>query len=152
MEITKVPSEILKQKIKQVSSKEIESGKYGHLISDMKKAMIENKGIGLAANQVGQDLALFVIDAQIAADQSVPEVYFNPEITDYSHEIDEMEEGCLSISKYYTQISRSKKIMLKFVDEKGIKSKIKARGFLARILQHETDHLNGLTIKDRVKK
>ena len=60
-----------------------------------------------------------------------------------------MEEGCLSIPGYGANIKRSKKIKIKVVDENGKKIKLKARGFLARVLQHETDHLHGITIRDR---
>ena len=119
------------------------------LVLDMKEAMVKNNGVGLAANQIGKDLAIFVIDVNVAKTNNVPEAYFNPEITEYSRESDEIEEGCLSIPEYFIPIKRSKKVMLKFMDEEGKKRKIKARGFLARIYQHETDHLNGLVIKDR---
>lgn len=149
MEITKVPEEILGKKMAQASAEDVKAGKYTQLILDMKKAMLDNNGVGLAANQIGQDIAVFVIHAKTAEAFKAPEVYFNPEITEYSKDMDELEEGCLSIPGWYTLIARSKKIMFKAVDEKGNKIKIKARGFLARVLQHETDHLNGTTIKDR---
>lgn len=149
MEITKLPEKILAKKITSVPVEDIKNGKYAGLVSDMKKAMVDNNGVGLAANQVGQDLALFVIDAKTAGAYKVPEAYFNPEITEYSDQKESIEEGCLSIPGFYFEIPRSKKVMLKAVDEKGNKIKIKARGFLARVFQHETDHLNGLTIKDR---
>jgi peptide deformylase len=79
----------------------------------------------------------------------VPTTYANPEITEYGKETDAVEEGCLSIPGFWTPISRSKKIMFKALDASGKKIKFKARGLLARVLQHETDHLNGTTIKDR---
>lgn len=151
MEITKVPEEILAKKLGEVPQKDVKNGKYDSLFLDMKKAMKENTGIGLAANQIGQDLSIFVIDENLAKENNVPEVYVNPEITEYSREQDEMEEGCLSIPEFYTPIKRSKKIKIKALDDKGNKIKFKARGMLARVLQHETDHLNGLTIKDRSK-
>ncbi len=132
-----------------VSLKDIKNGSYKNLVLDMKKAMKENEGVGLAANQINKDLSIFVIEEKLAAENKVPEVFFNPEITEYSRDIDEMEEGCLSIPEYAAQIKRSKKIKIKAVDENGNKIKLKARGFLARVLQHETDHLNGTTIKDR---
>lgn len=137
--------------MKQIPPEEIKNGDYAELISDMKKSMIKANGVGLAANQVGKDLAIFVIDAKLASENEVPEAYFNPEITDRSDEADYLEEGCLSIPGFYTEIKRSKKVMLKALDEDGKKIKIKARGFLARVYQHETDHLNGLTIKDRMQ-
>jgi peptide deformylase len=151
MEITKIPHEVLANKTKQVSAQEIKAGAYAQLVLAMKKAMLENMGVGLAANQVGQDLSIFVIDTKTATAYKAPEVYFNPEITEYSSDKDEIEEGCLSIPGFYAQVSRSKKIMFKALDEHGEKIKFKAKGFLARVLQHETDHLNGLVIKDRIK-
>ena len=117
----------------------------------MRQDMIANNGIGLAANQVGQDLAIFVIDKNLADENQVPDAYINPEITEFSKDTDEMEEGCLSIPEYFVPIKRSKKIKFKALDENGNKIKLKVRGLLARVLQHETDHLNGVVIKDRVK-
>lgn len=118
------------------------------LISDMRKMMVEARGVGLAANQVGQDLQLFVIDKKLAEENGVPDAYINPEITEYSKDGGEMEEGCLSLPEYWQQIKRSKKIKIKALDENGKKIKIKARGLLARVLQHECDHLRGILIKD----
>ena len=111
--------------------------------------MKDNEGIGLAANQINKNLSIFVIDEKLAAENNVPDVFFNPEITEYSRNKDEMEEGCLSIPGYGANVKRSKKIKIKAIDENGKKIKLKARGFLARVLQHQTDHLNGKTIKDR---
>jgi len=111
--------------------------------------MKENEGIGLAANQINKDLSIFVIDERLAAENNVPDVFFNPEITEYSKNKDELEEGCLSIPGYGANLKRSKKIKIKAIDKNGNKTKLKARGFLARVLQHETDHLHGKTIKDR---
>ena len=112
--------------------------------------MVAAQGIGLAANQVGQDLCIFVIEAKLAKKGNVPEIFINPEITEYSREEDEFEEGCLSIPQYFVPVRRPKKIKIKALDQNGNKIKFKVRGFLARVLQHETDHLNGLTIKDRL--
>jgi len=146
MEITKEPNKILHNKLKKVEeiTPEIKA-----LILDMKKAMKEANGIGLSANQVGQDLQIFVIDKKLAEENGVPDVYMNPEITEYSKELSEGEEGCLSIPGYWQQVKRSKKVKMKALDENGKKVKIKARGLLARVLQHEYDHLQGKTIKDR---
>lgn len=149
MEIIKIPDKILAKITEKVGLKDIKNGLYKELILDMKKAMKENEGIGLAANQINKDLSIFVIDEKLAAENSAPEAFFNPEITEYSKNSDEMEEGCLSIPGYGASINRSKKIKIKAIDENGKKIKLKVRGFLARVLQHETDHLNGTTIKDR---
>ena len=149
MEITKTPNKILTKTTEKVELKDIKNGSFKKLVLDMKKSMTENEGIGLAANQINKDLSIFVIDEKLAAENNVPDVFFNPEITEYSRNKDEMEEGCLSIPGYGANVKRSKKIKIKAIDENGKKIKLKARGFLARVLQHETDHLNGKTIKDR---
>jgi peptide deformylase len=115
----------------------------------MKKDMLTHNGIGLAANQIGKDLALFVIDEKLATEYGVASAFANPTITEYGKESDDIEEGCLSIPGVWMQIHRSKKIMFKALDEHGARVKFRARGMLARVLQHETDHLNGTTIKDR---
>lgn len=138
--------------MKTVRVEDVKNGFYTKLILIMKETMKDKQGVGLAANQLGQNVSIFVIEPRLADEFGVPDVYLNPEITEYSKDHDEMEEGCLSIPEYFIQIKRSKKIKIKFIDEDGKKKKIKARGFLARVLQHETDHLNGLTIKNRYKK
>lgn len=151
MEIIHIPKKILSKKLEPVNPTDLKSGKYNALFEEMHKDMLANNGVGLAANQVGLDLAFFVIDKKLAAENNVPDIYVNPEITEYFKEKDEMEEGCLSIPEYFTLIKRAKKVKFKALDKNGNKIKIKARGLLARIFQHETDHLNGLTIKDRQK-
>lgn len=152
MEITKIPNKILAKKTELVSLEDIKNGLFKDLVLSMKEAMKANQGVGLAANQIGKDLSIFVILEDLAKENGAPEAYFNPEITEYSKDLDEMEEGCLSIPEYYVPIKRSKKVKIKFIDENGEKKKIKARGFLARVFQHETDHLNGIVIKNRALK
>lgn len=150
MEITKIPAQVLLEKTQPLSSDEITS--HQSFFQEMKEAMKKNEGIGLAANQLGKNLSVFVIDEKLAQEYDVPQIYINPEITEYSKDQDDLEEGCLSIPKYYVPIPRSKKVKIKALDEQGNKIKLKARGFLARVFQHETDHLNGIIIKDRVEK
>ena len=134
MQIIKESEKILRKKLKSVEkiTPEIKA-----LVSDMREKMVEAHGVGLAANQIGRDLQIFVIDKKLADENGVTDAYINPEITEFSKDTGEMEEGCLSIPEYWHQIKRAKKI------------KIKARGFLARVLQHEFDHLQGILIKDR---
>lgn len=150
MELTHFPNPILKKKITPLTAADIKAGMYAPLIAEMKKDMLAHKGIGLAANQVGKDLSLFVIDERLATDNGVPSSYANPEITEYGKESDDAEEGCLSITGFWAPVHRAKKIMFKALDATtGKKIKFRARGMLARVLQHETDHLNGITIKNR---
>ena len=119
------------------------------LVLEMKETMKTNDGVGLAASQVGKDFRIFVIDEELAEMNEVSSVYINPEITDRSKDMGYMEEGCLSIPGYFKEVARSKKIRIKALDENGKKFKFKATGFLARVLQHEYDHLNGILIKDK---
>ena len=149
MEISKVPNSILAKKLVAIPSEDIGGKGLKELIADMRVSMKEHHGIGLSANQIGKDLRLFVIDPALAGEYGIPDAFINPEITEYSKDEDELEEGCLSIPKYYTAIKRAKKVKIKAYDEDGKKFKFRARGLLARVLQHETDHLNGITIKDR---
>ncbi len=152
MELTLIPHPSLKQTCTPLKAAQLKAGVYTELIVEMKKDMITYIGIGLAANQVGKDLALFVIDERLAAEHKVPSAYANPVITEYGKETDDVEEGCLSIPGMWAPVRRAKKIMFKALDEHGVRVKFRARGMLARVLQHETDHLNGTTIKDRVGK
>ena len=146
MDIITEPNKILHQKLEAVP--EI-NPKIKELISAMRIKMVEAQGVGLAANQVGENLQVFVIDKKLAEENKVPVAFINPEISEYSREKDEIEEGCLSLPDYFVTVPRSKKIKIKALDENGKKVRFKAKGFLARVLQHETDHLNGLLIKDR---
>ena len=151
MAIVQIPDPILAHKCIRLKASDLRKGHYDKLIEKMREDMVAYNGIGLSANQIDKDLALFVIDPKLAQEYGVSDVYANPEITEYGRETEKIEEGCLSIEGFWTPISRSKKIMFKALDGKGNKVKFKARGLLARVLQHETDHLNGLTIKDRAK-
>ena len=152
MELTKVPNRGLEKKCTPLKAAQLKAGAYAELIAEMKKDMLAYNGIGLAANQVGKDHALFVIDERLASEYGVPSAYANPEITEYGKELEDMEEGCLSIPDMWAPIRRAKKIMFKALDEHGTRVKFRARGMLARVLQHETDHLNGTTIQDRASK
>lgn len=145
MELVKEPDKLLHRELKNIG--EI-TPQVLELISSMKDIMKASSGVGLAANQVGRDLKIFVIDEVLAKQNDVPDAYINPEIYEYSKDKGALEEGCLSLPGYWQEIRRSKKIKIKALDIDGKKIKFKAKGFLARVLQHETDHLNGIIIKD----
>ena len=147
MDITKDPNKILHKKLELVP--EI-TDEIRNLIAQMHATMLEAKGVGLAANQVGENLQIFVIDKKLAEEHKAPNAYINPGLNEYSRDKDEMEEGCLSLPGFWHQIKRSKKVRIKALDEHGNKIKLKARGFLARVFQHEYDHLQGTLIKDRI--
>ena len=146
MEIVKKPAEILAKKPEKVG---LITPNLKKVVLKMKKTMKEANGIGLAANQVGLNMQLFVIDEELAKEHGAPSVYINPEVKPYSRGEEEMEEGCLSVPETWLNIKRQKKVKVKSVDEEGKKHKFIAKGMLARVLQHEHDHLQGVLITDK---
>ncbi len=117
------------------------------LLKTMREIMIEARGIGLSANQLGLNLKFFV--AQISDKSLKFYVIFNPEIIKFSEEKIVMDEGCLSVPGVYGLVERSARITLVGRDENDKKIKIKTSGILARVFQHEFDHLNGILFIDK---
>lgn len=122
------------------------------LVPDMIDTMLAEKGIGLAAPQIGQNIRLAIINKD--ADKSLADhlVIINPKIFSASEEMNEDEEGCLSIPDFRAIVPRHKKIKVRFLDGNGLENKLKATGLLSRVLQHEIDHLDGVLITDRAVK
>jgi len=120
------------------------------LARDMLRSMYTAKGIGLAAPQVAVYQQLLVIDLDLENPATPPLVLINPEITAASAGLDTYEEGCLSIPGVYLDVVRPTAIELSYRDEMGRPRKMKADGLMARCIQHEMDHLNGVLFVDRV--
>jgi peptide deformylase len=120
------------------------------LARDMLRSMYTAKGIGLAAPQVGIAKQLLVIDLDLEEAATPPLVLINPEITAAGSSLNTYEEGCLSIPKVYLNVVRPSVVEVSFRDELGRPRKIKADGLLARCIQHEMDHLQGVLFVDRV--
>ena len=120
------------------------------LARDMLRSMYTAKGIGLAAPQVAVFQQLLVIDLDLENPATPPLVLINPEITAASAGLDTYEEGCLSIPGVYLDVVRPTAIELSYRDEMGRPRKMKADGLMARCIQHEMDHLNGVLFVDRV--
>ena len=131
------------------------------LADRMLSAMYTADGIGLAAEQFDHTEALFVLDIPAKADQDeqgmplnpgvkMPLAIFNPEIIGASEETDVMEEGCLSFPGLQVAVTRPKEVALRYLDRDGNEKVINARGLLARAIQHENDHLNGVLLVDHM--
>ena len=116
------------------------------LIVKMYSKMEMEDGVGLAAPQIGKSIQLSVI--RTGKDELV---LINPEITLYSKDKKEEKEGCLSLPNKEYKVLRAKKIHCKYYDLEGNKKRIKAKGILAQVIQHEIDHLNGILICDRAQ-
>lgn len=145
MKIVKNPDP--KLRVKTVKVKDPLDKKVQELVSSMLETMYANNGVGLAATQVGSDLRLCVIE--VDGEQYV---LINPQITSKSKNKVVSEEGCLSFPGVYFPISRHSEVQVRYTDEFGKSAKVKGHGLLARALQHEIDHLDGILITDRVSK
>ena len=109
--------------------------------------MLEEDGLGLAANQVDKDLRVFSVNFK-----GRPKVFINSFIYFKSFGKEAGEEGCLSLPGIFGTVKRSRKIRLFYRDEQGGLRHLAARGLLARVILHETDHINGVLIIDRISK
>ena len=117
-------------------------------VEDMFDTMYEEEGIGLAANQVGVDMNLFIIDIAHTDEKEFPRIFINGEITkSYGESV--FSEGCLSIPQVALEVTRPEKIRFKYQDMKKQWYE-EFDGLLARAIQHEMDHLNGVLIIDLV--
>jgi peptide deformylase len=121
------------------------------IVREMLQTMYSSDGIGLAAPQVAINKQIIVIDCEPDNSANPPLVLINPQITAYSRELCNAEEGCLSIPGVYLEVTRPQVVEVAFKDEQGRPRKIKAAGLLARAIQHEMDHLHGVLFVDRVE-
>lgn len=128
------------------------------LIDDMFETMYDAPGIGLAATQVNVHKRLVVMD--LSEDKNEPLVFINPEFESLTDEVDQYQEGCLSVPGFYENVDRPQKVKIKALDRDGQPFELIAEGLLAVCIQHECDHLNGKLFvdylsslkRDRIKK
>jgi len=163
LKIVKYGSPVLRQKGAKIASLTPEIKK---LIADMFETMAENHGVGLAAQQVGVAKQLTVIDVRAVTDRPstleldgqpadpadfMPLVLLNPEITPVGEPVTGG-EGCLSFPEIFGEITRPGVVDVRALDAKGKPIAFRCGGLLARAVQHETDHLNGILFIDRMDK
>ncbi len=117
------------------------------LVDKMIDIMLKNKGVGLAAPQIGVSLRLFIIS--LDGNRETVKVFINPTITP-TGDLDVLDEGCLSVPNIYTKIRRYKKCKVTATDLDGRQFSEEAEGLFARALQHENDHISGITIVSRM--
>ena len=161
--VVKYGSPVLRQKGAKIESITPEIKK---LIADMFETMEENNGVGLAAQQVGVAKQLTVIDVRevkdrpswveiggkpTELDEIMPLVLINPEVTPVGEPV-KGSEGCLSFPEIYAEVTRPESVDVQALDAKGKPIAFRCGGLLARAVQHETDHLNGLLFIDRMEK
>ncbi|HXF44143.1 MAG TPA: peptide deformylase [Candidatus Paceibacterota bacterium] len=150
----KKEEKFLRKKVKPFDFSKFSKKEIRELVRNMRKMMLKASGIGLAANQVGFDFSFFVAQVPQSREGGGNEKFyaiFNPKITRVSSEKESVEEGCLSVPGILGNVPRPSKIILEGEDQNGKKVKIKAWGLLARVFQHEVDHLEGKVFLDRTK-
>lgn len=131
------------------------------LVADMFETMHKEKGVGLAAEQVGRTERLFIVDIPEECDVGddgrrenpaieMPLVFINPKITGHTEDVQIGPEGCLSFPEIFVSVERWYEIDAQYTDLDGIPQTIHAKGLLARAIQHELDHLDGILLVDRM--
>jgi peptide deformylase len=140
------PHESLRKKSVLVPENEINNQEIRELCDNLQETMIKKDGIGLASPQVGKNIRLVTVNTKTG-----PIFLFNPKITGKSWLREWGEEGCLSVPLTFGDVRRHLRITCAFCNRKGKKDKIKASGLLARVIQHEIDHLDGILFIDKAK-
>jgi len=146
--ICKYGEKILSKKTNKVDFKEIKD-KLPEILRDMEDTLSAVKGLGLAANQIGLDMQLSIIRITDKDGKAMKFTIINPVIVEKKGEIYE-DEGCLSFPGLFAKVKRYSEVKVRALNEKGLPIEINSSGLLARALQHEIDHLNGITFIDRL--
>ncbi len=142
LEIKKYPDPVLKKKAEQVN--EI-TPEIKELIFNMKETLESKRGVGLAAPQVGVSKRIIVVRTK-----NKLLAFINPEVIKKGFRKTSDKEGCLSFPGLWLEIKRAKTVIVKALNEEGKEVLINAQGFLARVFQHEIDHLNGILFFERL--
>lgn len=154
--IITLPNPHLRQKSRKIS---VITDEVRKVVEQMKSAALDweanrehEVGVALAAIQIDKPYKIVIIRNNFddKKDKSFT-VFINPEITKLEGEIEEDYEGCLSVKDIYGKVPRHTKVRLRALDEKGREIRVKAAGFLARVFQHEIDHINGTVFIDHLK-
>ena len=145
-EIMIYPAEVLKKRSESV---EVVDDEIRVLVDDMAETMYAAPGVGLAANQVGVTKRIAVIDIDHPEGESDLLVLINPEIVERSGEI-EWEEGCLSVPDIHVKVQRSQKVRITALNRDGKAYDLEAQELLAVAIQHEIDHLDGITLANKM--
>lgn len=146
-----------KLKAKNTPVKEIKSTKVSKLIKDLTDTMRKNELVGIAAPQIGENYQAFITEVRKTKSRSVKEidelrVFINPKITNFSKVENLIYEGCGSVlnGNLFGPVKRPKEIIVEAIDKKGKRFQLKCDGLLARVIQHEYDHLNGIEFTEKV--
>jgi len=154
LKVARMGHPVLRAKARPLEKAEIRTAAMQKLIDDMIDTMSEYHGVGLAAPQIHEGLRIFVaaLDAgDDDEDEADPIALINPEITVVGSDVVEDWEGCLSIPDIRGRVPRAREIKVRALDRTGARIELSAHDFPARVIQHETDHLDGVLFFDRMK-
>jgi peptide deformylase len=152
LKVARMGHPVLRTKARTVDKAELKNPVVQHFIDSMIDTMYEYSGVGLAAPQVHESLRVFV--AMLDPDgrgEGEAVTFVNPEITTVGDQTVEGWEGCLSIPEIRGRVSRAQHITITALDRHGKRFELELKDFPARVVQHETDHLDGLLFLDRMK-
>ena len=152
LKVARMGHPVLRAKARALSPSDVRTAELQRLIDDMIETMVEYHGVGLAAPQIHEGLRLFVADLGAKdEEESEPIAIINPEITAIGTDIVEDWEGCLSIPDIRGRVPRARDIVVRSLDRDGGRMELRVSNFSARVIQHETDHLDGVLFFDRMK-
>ena len=161
MEIVTIPHPALRKVSSPIDAKDLSGSEFKSLLDDLSTALAtRDDGVGLSAPQIAVNKRIFVVsgkvfskewlnDKKVAGNFPPDEYFINPIITKASKKLAIAEEGCLSIPRMYGMVKRPATVSIEYVNVNGEKKEKKATGLLARIFQHEIDHLDGILFTDK---
>ncbi len=143
--LIQLPDERLHHLSTMIKRSDISTTHFQQRLHDFRETMVHAKGVGIAGVQVGYCSQVF-----LAMNKEKPFYLINPEFVWHGEAMDTEEEGCLSVPGTYGKVKRYTSVRIKGLNERGLPIELKARGYFAKILQHEFDHLQGTLFVDRL--
>lgn len=154
LQVANLGEPVLRRKALPVNPKQIRSSGFQHFLDDLLESMNFHDGVGLAAPQVFQSLQVMAVEVPPELDEAgiglAPSIYINPEVLTVGEKTQEDWEGCLSLKDLRGLVPRAYAVKLRALDRTGNKVEMELKGFPARVIQHEIDHLNGIVFIDRM--
>jgi peptide deformylase len=153
LKVARMGHPVLRAKARPIERSRIKTAPIQKLIDDMIETMLEYHGVGLAAPQIHEGLRLFVatLDTSEKGEKADPMAIINPEVTVTGDDVVEDWEGCLSIPDIRGRVLRAREVTLHAFSRDGERIEVHARDYPARVIQHETDHLDGILFFDRMR-
>jgi peptide deformylase len=159
LKVARMGHPVLRAKARAIEKDELKAAVVQKLIDDMLETMAEYHGVGLAAPQVHESVRIFVAaldhreddDDEEEGPEAEPIALINPEISVVGSDVVEDWEGCLSVPDIRGRVPRAREVRVRAFDRKGDRIEIRAHDFPARVIQHETDHLDGVLFFDRMR-